>query len=513
MHFTNAVWFAIGLAASANAQLLPGLPPISLPIITTPIQLGLVGPYGVFAATTITNTGNTNIAAKIGLSPGTSITGFGPGISQGQDAGLLNLAATLAKADLLVAYASITLLSVGADLTGQDLGGRTLYSGVYQFSSSGGLTGQLILDAQNNPNAVFVFKFGSTLTTASASSVVLINGAQACNVYWQVGSSATFGTGTQFLGVVLAQASITATTGTSLSRGALYALNAAVTLDTVTIGGSCGAAVVVPPISVPIISTITLPPLTSIITLPPLTQTITLPPVISTIIVTVPVVTTIINGVTTTLPASTVTSTVTLPGVVTTTTAPGVITTTTLPGVVTTTTAPGQITTTTAVSTTTAPAVTVTSTSTSTVTNQASTTTITLTATQTVTQTVATSTTSTTATTTYCSTKTSTKTATPTACKRDAPLEIEKREAELERPEAAIEARAAKKTVTKTTVVQTTCAGKTSTKKTGPTKTAKVTKWNTKTYWSTKTTSSTVTSTKVPACTLKAKRDHVKMFA
>ncbi|KAK6433849.1 hypothetical protein LTR95_009972, partial [Oleoguttula sp. CCFEE 5521] len=492
MHFTNTIWCAV-LAASANAQLLPGLPAISLPILTTPIQLGLVGPYGVFAATTITNTGNTNINARIGLFPGTAITGFGPGVSQGQDAA--NLASTAAKADLLVAYSSITLLSVGADLTGQDLGGRTLNSGVYQFSSSGGLTGQLVLDAQNNPNAVFVFKFGSTLTTASASSVVLINGAQACNVYWQIGSSATFGTGTQFLGVVLAQASITATTGTSLSRGGLYALNAAVTLDTVTIGGSCGAAIVIPPVSVPVISTITLPPITSIITLPPLTQTITLPPVISIVVVTVPAVTTIINGVTTTLPASTVTSTVTLPGVITTTTAPGVITTTTLPGVVTTTTAPGQITTTTAVSTTTAPAVTVTSTSTSTVTNQASTTTITLTATQTVTQTVATSTTSTTATTTYCSTKTSTKTATPTACKRDAPLEIEKREAEVE-PEAAIEARAAKKTVTKTKVVSTTCAGKTSTKKTGPTKTAKVTKWNTKTYWSTKTTSSTVTSTK-----------------
>nr|OQO24754.1 hypothetical protein B0A51_14035 [Rachicladosporium sp. CCFEE 5018] len=489
MHFTNAVWCAI-LAASANAQLLPGLPAISLPIITTPIQLGLVGPYGAFAASTITSTGNTNIAARIGLSPGTAITGFPPGINQGQDAGLLNLAATAAKADLLVAYSSITLLSVGADLTGQDLGGRTLNSGVYQFSSSGGLTGQLILDAQNNPNAVFVFKFGSTLTTASASSVVLINGAQACNVYWQVGSSATFGTGTQFVGVVLAQASITATTGMSLTKGGLYALNAAVTLDTVTIGGSCGAAVVVPPISIP--------PITSIITLPPVTQIITLPPVTQIVTITLPAITSTINGVITILPGSTVTSTVTAPGVVTTTTAPGIVTTTT---------APGQITTT----TTTAPAVTVTSTSTSTVTNQASTTTITLTATQTVTQTVATSTTSTTATTTLCHTKTSTKTATPTACKRDAPLEIEKRGAEPE-PEATIEARAAKKTVTKTKVVSTTCAGKTSTKA-AATKTAKVTKWDTKTYWSTKTTSSTVTSTKVPACTLKAKRDHVKMFA
>ncbi|OQO02659.1 hypothetical protein B0A48_12188 [Cryoendolithus antarcticus] len=482
MHFTNAVWCAISLAASATAQ----LPPISLPVLTTPIQLGLVAPYGVFAATTITNTGNTNIAAKIGLSPGTSITGFGPGISQGQDAGPLNLAAIAAKADLLVAYASISLLTAGADLTGQDLGGRTLNSGVYQFSSSGGLTGQLVLDAQNNPNAVFVFKFGSTLTTASASSVVLINGAQACNVFWQIGSSATFGTGTQFLGVVLAQASITATTGTSLSRGALYALAAAVTLDTVTIGGSCGAAVIVPPVSTPVTSVVTLPPVTQIITLPPVTQIIT---------VTLPAITSTINGVVTTLPGSTITSTVTAPAVVTTTTAPGIVTTTTAPGVIT---------------TTTAPAVTVTSTSTSTITNQASTTTVTLTATQTVTQTVATSTTSCTSTTTKCSTKTATKTATPTLCKRGALFE--KREAELESPEAAIEARGAKKTVTKTKVVSTTCAGKTSTKA-AATKTAKVTHWSTKTYWSTKTTSSTVTSTKVPACTSKAKRDHAKMFA
>ena len=125
------------------------------------------------------------------------------------------------------------------------LAGLTLTSGVYGFSSSGFLTVTLVLDAQNDPNALFVFKFGSTLITASASNVLLVNGAQACNVYWQVRSSATFGTATAFPGSVLAQASVTATTGVTLNSG-LYALTAAVTLDTniTNTQGTCDGIVV-----------------------------------------------------------------------------------------------------------------------------------------------------------------------------------------------------------------------------------------------------------------------------
>ena len=120
-------------------------------------------------------------------------------------------------------------------MTGQDLGGLTLTPGVYCFSSSAQLTGTLTLDAQGNPNAVFIFKIGSTLTTASNSSVVVINtggnSSIACNVFWQVGSSATLGTGTSFAGNILALTSITLNTGANVS-GRVLARNGAVTLDT-----------------------------------------------------------------------------------------------------------------------------------------------------------------------------------------------------------------------------------------------------------------------------------------
>jgi type VI secretion system secreted protein VgrG len=116
------------------------------------------------------------------------------------------------------------------NLTGQDLGGLTLLPGVRDFSSSAQLTGNLILDAQGTANAQFVFQIGSTFTTASAASVELINGAQADNVFWQVGSSATIGTYSVIYGNILADASITLTTGASLTGRAL-ALNGAVTMD------------------------------------------------------------------------------------------------------------------------------------------------------------------------------------------------------------------------------------------------------------------------------------------
>ncbi|TKA76794.1 hypothetical protein B0A55_05838 [Friedmanniomyces simplex] len=185
---------ALGLGALADAQL----------------SLGTASGYGVFAASTITNTGLTTVGARIGLSPGSSITGFLPGINLGED--IDNAAAVQAKADIQSLYNALVAMPATTVLTGQDLGGQTLDAGVYSFASSGGLTGILTLDGQGDPNAVFVFQFGSTLTTATAAAVVLINGAQACNVYWQVGSSATLGTATVFAGVVVAQASITVTT-------------------------------------------------------------------------------------------------------------------------------------------------------------------------------------------------------------------------------------------------------------------------------------------------------------
>ena len=122
-------------------------------------------------------------------------------------------------------------VSPGNVLTGTDLGSRTLLPGAYRYATSAQLTGALTLDAVGDPNAQFIFQIGSTLTTASASSVALINGASACNVFWQIGSSATLGTGTSFQGSLLASTAITVTSG-SMLVGRAFADTAAVTLDT-----------------------------------------------------------------------------------------------------------------------------------------------------------------------------------------------------------------------------------------------------------------------------------------
>jgi type VI secretion system secreted protein VgrG len=134
-------------------------------------------------------------------------------------------------------------------LTGQDLGGLTLTPGVYSFASVAALTGTLTLNDSGDPNALFVFQIGSTLTTATGSSVVTINGGNpvdgGCNVFWQIGSSATLGTNTTFEGHLLANASITLNTGTTILNGSALASTGAVTLDSNTIT-NCGVGTAVP---------------------------------------------------------------------------------------------------------------------------------------------------------------------------------------------------------------------------------------------------------------------------
>jgi type VI secretion system secreted protein VgrG len=139
--------------------------------------------------------------------------------------------ATTAEADANTAYNTLAGLPSGTNLTGQDLGGMTLMPGVYTFNSSAQLSGDLMLNAMGDPNALFVFQIGSTLTSASLSSVLMENGPDCCNVYWQIGSSATLGTGTDFLGTILAYSSITLNTGAGIANGRALALNGAVTLD------------------------------------------------------------------------------------------------------------------------------------------------------------------------------------------------------------------------------------------------------------------------------------------
>ena len=212
-------------------------------------SLGTASSLVVLGGSTVTNTGATVVNADLGVSPGTAVTGFAPGKLVGGTIHAADAVAGLAQVDTTIAYTSLAsqLCPGGNDLTGQDLGGKTLAPGVYCFSSSAQLTGILTLDAQGNPNAVFVFKMGSTLTTASSASVVLINGGSVCNVFWQVGSSATIGTTTAFLGNILALTSITLNTGAVISGRAL-ARNGAVTMDTNTVGlVGCGIAATPPP--------------------------------------------------------------------------------------------------------------------------------------------------------------------------------------------------------------------------------------------------------------------------
>lgn len=197
--------------------------------LATAPSLGTAAAYAILGGSTVTNTGSTVLTGSLGVSPGLAITGFPPGLVSGAThAG--DAAAAQAQSDVGIAYAVLAGDACSVDLTGQDLGGLTLTPGVYCFSSSAQLTGTLTLDAQGDPDAVFVFQIGSTLTTASNAAVVLVNGGSSCNVFWQSGSSVVLGTATAFVGNILALASITLTTGASVDGRAL-ARTGAVTLD------------------------------------------------------------------------------------------------------------------------------------------------------------------------------------------------------------------------------------------------------------------------------------------
>ncbi len=208
-------------------------------------SLGTAESFAVLAGSAVTNTGASLLTGNLGVHPGSAVTGFPPGIVTGT-IHAANATAAQAKVDLVGQYDALTASACTSNLTGQDLGSRTLTPGVYCFDTSAQLTGTLTLNAQGNPAAQFIFKTGSTLTTASASQVLLINGGNPCRVAWRIGSSATLGTTTSFIGNLIALTSITLTTDANIIGRAL-ARNGAVTLDSNDITfASCGAAV--PPV-------------------------------------------------------------------------------------------------------------------------------------------------------------------------------------------------------------------------------------------------------------------------
>jgi hypothetical protein len=193
------------------------------------VPLATAASYAVLGGSTVTNTGPSTISGDVGLSPGSAVVGFPPATVTNGAIHAADAAASQAQADAAIGYGDAGGRPASATVV--DIGGQLLAPGVYAATSSLAITGTVTLDGHDDPGAVFIFQAGTTLTTAAGSSVVLVNGASACNVFWQVGSSATLGSGSVFRGTVLALQSITATTG-AVIEGRLLARNGAVTLDT-----------------------------------------------------------------------------------------------------------------------------------------------------------------------------------------------------------------------------------------------------------------------------------------
>jgi hypothetical protein len=205
-------------------------------VLTSPLRgLGSAASFEVLGGSTVTNTGATFISGDLGVAPGTTITGFPPGmVTDGGATHAGDALALQAQSDVAIAYNSSAGQPCNIHLADRELGGKTLTPDVYCFTSLAQLTGQLVLDAKGNTAAVWIIQIPGGLSTATSSSVLVTNGGGVCNVFWIVGESATIGANSSFAGNILALTSITLASGASLS-GRAFARNGAVTLDTNTI--------------------------------------------------------------------------------------------------------------------------------------------------------------------------------------------------------------------------------------------------------------------------------------
>ena len=214
-HSALFVWLT-AMAAAFGLFLLSVVPPAHAATPPVTVQLGTASTYSVLAGSAITNTLTTKLSGDLGVSPGTAVTGFPPGIASGETH-IGTTPAALAQQDVRAAYTDAKGRIPTETISG-DIAGSRFTSGVYAAASALDVSadGIVTLDAQDDPNAVFIFQIGSALGMGARSNVRLINSAQACNVFWQVGSSATLGASSSFSGTILANAAVTVGAGTSV---------------------------------------------------------------------------------------------------------------------------------------------------------------------------------------------------------------------------------------------------------------------------------------------------------